>query len=342
MLDTKKLLLDFSAQTGVAGLEASVAKYASGLLEPFGPTRITPLGSLVCTVQPPKENGPHILLDAHIDEVGMIVTFIEDTGFLRVTSCGSIDRRILMAAPVRVHTQDGALDGVVCSTPPHLSTGDKKNANVDEIYIDIGFSGEDAKKRVIPGDRVTISAPSRALLGDAVSGKALDDRAGCVAHLKALEYLSGRKLNCGLSVVFSSMEEVGGRGAQTATFDLAPTHAIVVDVSFAHTPDSVREKCGVLSQGPMIGFAPILSSEMSKTFVNLAKENSIPHQLEVMGGHTGTNVEAVAVSRGGVVTGLLSIPQKYMHTPIEAVSVADVENTAKLIAAYVSSFGEVR
>jgi endoglucanase len=205
---------------------------------------------------------------------------------------------------------------------------------VDELYIDIGYSKTEAEARVSPGDRVTPLAPARPLLNGIVSGRALDNRAGCAALLKALEYLGGRKLDMGLSVLFSSMEEVGGMGARTGAYIAEPTHAVAVDVSFAHTPDAKPEKTGILGKGPMIGFAPILSAATSAALCDLAKENRIPFQREAMGGRTGTNADVIATSRYGVKTGLVSIPLKYMHTPVEAVSVEDVENTARLIAAY--------
>lgn len=339
MLDTKQLLLDFSAKTGVSGMEGEAADFAAACLSKFGTVGRSPLGSVICTVRQPMEGEAHIMLDAHMDEIGMIVTFIEDSGFLRVSNCGGMDRRILAAASVRVHAATGALDGVICSTPPHLSEpGDRKNKKIEELYIDIGYGGDMAKSLVSPGDRVTLSAPSRALLGDLICGKALDDRAGCVSILKALELLSGRQPACGLSAVFSSMEEVGCIGAKTAAYIVNPTHAIAIDVSFAHTPDAPREKCGLLGKGPMIGFAPLLSSAMSKRFVSLARDNTIPYQTEVMGARTGTNADSIAISRAGVISGLISIPQRYMHTPNEVVSVEDVDNTAKLLAAYINAF----
>lgn len=339
MLDTKKLLLEFSAKTGVAGAESKAAEYGEELLTRYGKVSRTPLGSLVCTVWE-KEGAPHLLLDAHMDEIGMIVTYIEDSGFLRVAGCGGMDRRIVLAAPVTVHGCKGPVRGVVCSTPPHLSKGEAKNPKIDEIYIDIGLDKESAVEAISPGDRVTISAPSRPLLGDQVSGKAIDDRAGCVSLLCALEYLKDTQPTCSLSVLFSSMEEVGGQGAKTAAFQVNPTHAIAVDVSFAHTPDAAREKCGLIGQGPMIGIAPILDNAMTDKLFALAKQEDIPSQPEVMGGRTGTNADSIVTTRGGVATGLISIPQKYMHTPIETVTVSDVENTGKLIAAYIRSLGE--
>jgi endoglucanase len=341
MLDTKQILMDFTTKTGVSGMEGDSAAFARTLLSRYGKTDVTPLGSVICTVKAPHSDGAHILLDAHMDEIGMIVTMIGDKGFLRVGACGGMDRRILPASPVQVHTAQGIVDGVVCSTPPHLNTdGDKKNPKVDELYIDIGYTQEDAKALVSPGDRVTVAAQARTLLGGLVSGRAIDDRAGCVALLKVLDYMEDREPDCGLSVLFSSMEEVGGMGAKTAAYSLNPTHAVAVDVSYAHTPDAPREKCGILGDGPMIGFSPILSSAVSRRLVSLAKENGIPYQCEIMGGRTGTNIDSIATTRNGVISGLVSIPEKYMHTPSEVVSIDDIENTAKLIASYIRSFGD--
>jgi len=340
MMDTARLLLEFSALTGVSGAENEAAEYGAGLLKQYGPVTVTPLGSVLCAARPAREGRPHLLLDAHIDEIGMIVTYIEDTGFLRVAPCGGIDRRLLLASRVTVHTASGAVAGIICSTPPHLSAEeDKKNKKVEEIYIDIGYDGESAREKVHPGDRVTINAHSRQLLGGLVSGKAIDDRAGCVALLLALAELGDTELDCGLTVQFSTMEEVGGAGAKTAAYLIKPTHAIAVDVGFGMTPDSPKEKCGELKKGPMIGFAPILSREVSAELAELCRVGEIPWQPDVMGRSTSTNADSIAVVGGGVVTGLLSIPQKYMHTPIETVAVEDVENTGKLLAAYAKSLG---
>ena len=336
MPDTKQLLLDFSKTTGVSGAENDAASFAAEVLSEFGKVQINPLGSVICTVREPAPGTPHLLLDAHIDEIGMIVTFIDDSGFLRVSNCGGMDRRLLAASVVTIHSQK-PITGVVCSIPPHLSSGDSKNPKVDEIYIDIGYSKNEAEKLINLGDRVTINSTGAEMPGGLVCGKAIDDRAGCVSIIKALEYLE-HEPQIGLSVVFSTMEEVGGMGAKTAAYTVNPSHAIAVDVSFAHTPDAPREKCGILGKGPMIGFSPILSQAMSKKFIELAKEKNIPYQSEVMGGRTGTNIDSIATTRGGVMSGLISIPQKYMHTPNEVVSIEDIENTAKLMAAYIDSF----
>jgi len=131
------------------------------------------------------------------------------------------------------------------------------------------------------------------------------------------------------------MEEVGGQGAKTAAYGISPTHAVVVDASFAHTPDSPREKCGVLGKGPMIGVAPVLSRQLSDKLAEIAKAQEIPYQLEAMGGLTHTNADNIAAVRHGVRTALVSIPIKYMHSPVEVANPADIDNAGKLIASLV-------
>lgn len=337
-MDTKQMLLEFSALTGVSGTEGEAACYGEKLLEQYGDVSISPLGSVICTVSQPGEDGVHIMLDAHIDEIGMTVSSIEESGFLRVGETRSVDNRGLLASPVFVHTQKGQVAGVICSIPPHLTKSGEKNKKTGEIYIDIGADNKaEAEKLVSLGDRVTIKSFPRGLLNGVVSGKALDDRAGCVALVKTLEYLNlgNSLLGCGLTVVFSSMEEVGHQGAKTAAFEINPTHAVAVDVSYAHTPQSAKEKCGEMKKGPMIGFAPILNADISKRLRTLSEESGIPYQYEVMSGRTGTNADVIAVSRAGVKTACISIPLKYMHTPVETVAVEDVENTARLLAAFI-------
>ena len=317
-------------------MEGEVASFSQNLLSSYGNVYTTPLGSIICTIRTPAEGEPDIMLDAHMDEPGMIVTFIEDSGFLRVGSCGGLDRALLMASQVEVHTRDGVLPGVICSIPPHLQDGsEKNNPQIEDVLVDVGYPGDKCRELIRPGDRVNLLSTPRQLLGGLISGKALDNRAGCCCLIKTLELLKGDDLNCGLSVVFSSMEEIGGQGAKTAAYGVSPTHAIVVDVSYAHTPDSPREKCGLAGSGPMIGFSPVLSRDMSDKLVTIAKSHEIPHQFEAMGSSTGTNADHIATTRLGVHTALVSIPIKYMHSPTEVVDPQDVDNSAELIAALV-------
>lgn len=338
-MNTAQLLMQLSDAIGVAGQEAQAMQAGQAALQGLGEMRHTPLGSLICTLKQPKEGGIHMMLDAHMDEIGLVVTAMDEGGFLKVAARGGIDRSLLLASQVRVHTRTGILDGVICSVPPHLSQGEKKLPKVEEIYIDIGYTRERARELVREGDLVTLHSAARELIGGVVTGKALDNRAGCAAVILAARELAQNLPDIGISVVLSTMEEVGGMGAGTAANALSPTHAIAVDVSFALTPDAPKEKCGKLHEGPMIGIAPVLSAPLSDELIRLAKRDEIPYQLEVMGGKTGTNADSIAVSGAGVRTALLSVPQRYMHSIVECVSVRDVENTAKLIAALTREIG---
>lgn len=335
-METKKLLKLLCEAHGVSGREGGAAEIALGILKDFGECEISPLGSVVCRVRPAKDGEPHIMLDAHIDEIGLIVTAILNDGFIKVAACGGVDRRLLSACQMTIHGEN-PVKAVVCSVPPHLreDDGKKKVQKIEEFSLDAGLSQERARELVRVGDRVTPDVEFCELKNGLVSGRALDDRAGCAAVVLAAERL--KKINpvCGISVVLSTQEEVGGCGAKTAAYSLNPSHAIAVDVSFGSAPGVPKHRTAALGSGPMIGIAPILSGEMGQALFECAKKNSIPHTPEPMGGRTGTNADEIAVSRGGVKTAMLSIPQRNMHSPVEVVAVADVENTARLIAEYI-------
>ncbi len=340
MTTTMELIKALSNAVGVAGRENKAAQLAARLLEPYGKVETTVLGSVICTLQAPKQGQAHLLLDAHLDEIGMIVSYIDEKGFLTVSNCGGVDRRLLSAAQVVVHTKEEDLYGVVCSIPPHLSSDSDKVAKIEDLHIDVGLSGIQAKQRIALGDRVTILSTARELIGEKICGKALDNRASCAALIRTAQLLEGKELPCGVSILLSTMEEVGGQGAKTAAYQLMPTHAVVVDVSFAHTPDAPRHKCGDLNKGPMIGIAPLLNKQLTELLQAVCQREGIPFQSEVMGGETGTNADAIAVTGAGVKTAMASIPQRYMHTPIEVVSAQDVEDTARLLAGVILS-GEI-
>ena len=333
-MDTVALLQALCTPQGVSGTEGPAAQAAMGLLEKLGLCEQTPVGSILCRVRPAREGEPHLLLTAHLDTIGMIVTFLDEKGFLRVGACGGVDRSAVLAAQVQVHTAQGILEGVVCTVPPHLNPDESKLSKMEELAVDVGLSGPEVKERVQLGDRITFCTRPMRLGEDTFSCGGLDDRAGCAAVLLAARELADKPLGCGLSVALAAQEETGGPGASGAAFQLRPTHAIAVDVSFGHTPDAPRAKCGIMGEGPMIGIAPILDQEIFTQLKEAARHRELPFQVEVMGGRTGTDADAVATSGAGVRCGLVSIPQRYMHTPVETVRIQDVEHTAQLIAGW--------
>lgn len=286
------------------------------------------------------ENAPVLLLEAHMDEIGFVVTDVTDNGFLRVAPCGGVDERLLAAQPVTVLTTP-PINGVFCSTPPHLSALNEKTPSAVERGIDIGMSASEAKAAVPVGTRVMFAPRFDSMLGDRVCAKALDNRAGCATLLYALELLKELALPCTVVTLFATQEELGTRGAAPAAYAVNPDAAIVVDVSFAHTPDANAAECGKLGEGPMLGVSPFLDYAMTEQLRELAGKRNIAIQNEVMGGTTGTDADKIGVVREGIPAALLSIPLRYMHTPSEVASLCDIENVAKLMCEF-AKYGEVQ
>ena len=336
-MDTFEIISKLSPAFGVSGEERQAADAALQLLSPYGEgafdkrTGNTVFWRFGREAEASKKT---VLLDAHIDEIGFIVTYITDDGFLKVAPVGGIDRRMLLASEVTVFGKE-CVRGVITSTPPHLEKDNKQLPEVSDIYIDIGYTAEEARKVITLGDKVSVVNAPVKLLGDRISGKALDDRCGVAALIKTLELLKGESLDVNVVLLLSSKEEIGEMGAKTGAFDIKPDIAIAVDVSFAYTQGEDREECGELEKGPMIGISPSLSRELSHSLIECAEKNGIPYQLEIMNGRTGTNADEMTVSRGGVRTVTVSIPQRYMHTPAEVIDTKDIDNTARLLACFI-------
>lgn len=272
-----------------------------------------------------------VMLDAHIDEIGMVVTAVNN-GFLKVSNVGGIDRRMLAGMKVAIHGKE-QVRGVFCSTPPHLDKNDNVK-DIEDMYIDTGL-GDKATEVISVGDRVTFEQTFESLLGTKVTAKSLDNRAGCASLIRCAELLSGRDLPCNVMILLSDAEEIGGTGAKTKTFKNFPDEAVVVDVSFGNAPDIEAEKTGTLGDGAMLGISPLLSKAVTDDLKRAAESKGIKFQYEVMGGKTGTNADHVALTRSGVKTGLLSIPLRNMHTPVEVVDIADIESVANILAEYI-------
>lgn len=278
-----------------------------------------------------------LMLEAHIDEVGFVVTDIDDKGFLTVKNCGGIDLRMLPSRTVKIYGKNDVI-GVFCATPPHLG-GPKEYDDINALKIDT-LLGEKAKEIISVGDFVTFNTKATSLQGNIVTGKSLDNRAGVICLLELARRLGGKTLPFNVVFALTDAEELGCRGAQTAAFNITPDEAIVIDVSFADAPDVPSNECGKLSGGAMIGMSPILDKEISKKLVSIAEQNNMPHQTEVMGGRTGTNGDVISVSKNGVKTGLVSIPLRNMHTDVEIVDIKDIENVCGLLEAYILKGGK--
>lgn len=335
----EKICRDLCCTVGVSGYEnMSSSEAAANALRAFtDDVQVDFMGNVIGYLNRERTDLPLLLLDAHIDEIGMIVTYIEDDGFVRVSNCGGIDRRLLSAQEVTIYGKKPVF-GVFGSKPPHIATEAERNKipELSEMYIDIGMSKEEAEKLIAPGDRVITNSNFHKLLNDRISVKSLDDRCGVACILEALRLLKeeNAELPCRLAVLFSSQEETNYGGCTSAAYRINPDIAIAVDVSFALTSDAPKDRCGFMGKGAMIGIAPALNKSLSDKLVSIAKEKEIPYQPEVMGAHTGTNADALSNMRGGVVTGVVSIPLRYMHTPIEEIQLSDLEAVGRLLAEY--------
>ena len=327
-MTTIELLKELTSPAGVAGEENSSFEALKGFFSLYGKVSTDSTGSIIIERD---GAGKHILLDAHLDTIGFVVINITDDGFLRVSKVGGVDMRIVEGMELTVHGQKDIF-GVVCTVPPHLSDGESRVSKDGTCIVDIGMSKENAEKVVSVGDKVSFKASFVELQNGRVSATYIDDRGGIAVLLKALDYVNTDKK---ITLVCSAQEETGGAGAKCASFSIPADLSLSVDVSFADTPDSKSTECGKMNGGPMIGFSPILSREYSNLLVDLAKEYDIPYQKEIMGGRTGTNADHITISKGGIPSALVSLPQRYMHTPIEVADIRDIENCAKLIARFI-------
>lgn len=333
----KQLLHKLCPVPGVSGCETLAADTITEQLSLYCDVRRDALGSVIGEMNNSGTSSPHILLDAHMDQIGLLVTEIDKTGFLRFTMCGKADLRVLSGAEVTVWGKK-PLFGVISSTPPHIANPEKagKAKEVSELGIDIGYSEKEARELVSIGDTVTFNGGFFELLDKKVSAAALDNRAGVAVILRALELLKDKKHNAKITVLFSVLEEINKGGATVASFGASPDEAIVFDVSFANYPNS---KLASLSSGPMIGIAPILSRDISNSLIKTAEKHEIPYTLEVMGSRTSTNADTIAISGKGIKTGLISIPLRNMHSAVEVADINDLELCARLIAEYIIERG---
>lgn len=335
-MELQQLLFDLCAANGVSGNESELFDVIHSALSPYAEVTADANGNVYAAFGAPE--GKTLLLDAHLDRIGLIVTDIDANGFVKVDKCGGMDSRVLQNA--RMTASDGST-GTVCCLPPHLSDGSEDKATpISKVWVDFGMTADEVKEHIRVGDTLTFVSKPRMLLNDIVTSPALDNRCSVAALIQCAVMLHGKDIPYRVVLLFSAQEETYGTGAATGAYRVNADEAIAVDVSFASQPDVSGQYGKIkLGGGPMIGIAPGLHKGMVNRLTALCRENDIPYQLEPMGGRTGTNADHIAISRSGVKTAMVSIPQRYMHTAVEAVALSDVESTAKLLAEYIMSGG---
>lgn len=298
------------------------------------------LGNVIGLRRCGKPNAKKLLLDAHLDQIGLMVTGAED-GYLRFASIGGVDPRMLPDREVIILTQPPRL-GVIACLPPHvLSAEDREKAPaLGEYYVDTGLSQETVEREIPVGTPMVFRESFLELAGGKICSGALDDRACFAALLRTAELLSQEQLDVDLYIMGSTREETGGTGAMVGTYTIDPDFCVAVDVTHGATPDSAKGRAYDLGGGPAVGIGPNMTRWMTRRMLDKAQELGIPVQKEVMGGDTGTNAWGMQICNEGIATAVLSLPLRYMHTPVEVVDLADLEQTAQLLAAFTRDLGE--
>ena len=340
-MDMFETIRTLSEAPGPSGFERAAAEQAGRLLEPLvDRTWMDRLGNVIGVRYSPRRGAPRLLLDAHLDEVGFIVTGHEE-GFLRFASLGGVDPRVLPDREMTVLT-DPPRFGVVATKPPHvMAEGESDKAiPLKDLRIDVGLSQERAQTEIPVGTPIVFREKCRKLDEYRVAGKALDDRSCFAVLLRTLELLRDRELDVDLYVLGSCREEINSAGATVGAYGINPQMAVAVDVTFGRSADTPKEKTFPLGEGPVIGVGPNMARWMSRRFQEKAEALHMPCQIEVMSGRTGTNGWEIQVSREGVAAAILSLPLNYMHTPLEVIDLRDVESCAQLLAAFVDRIGE--
>lgn len=322
----------------VAGYEYRSAEVLREIFAPrFDEISCNALGSFICRKRSGKENAPNIMLDAHIDEIGMMVREIVDGGFLRVVQLGGIDTRIMAASEVWIYGER-TIPGVVVSTPPHLAKpGDSaKLPAVADLLIDTGLSKDELSKIVRIGTPVGFKTDIMPMLGEQIAGRGFDDKACVSIILRAMDLLREKQLNWDVTAVFSTREEVGETGAMTASYALAPDAAIVLDVNFAIQPDVPKRRAGKIGDGPMISISAVTDRSLTDAIIDFAAESGHKLQQTVEPMSTGTNANVINTIGAGIPVAVVSLPLKNMHTPSEVISISDAEETAALLSDFIA------
>lgn len=301
------------------------------------------MGNRMATLNP--KGDPIVMLAGHMDELGLMISYVDDNGFIYFDTIGGHDLTIISGRRVTILNENGDVNGVTGKRAIHLMSPEdrKKVPEKHELWIDIGAKDKkEALSLVSIGDTVVYKHELELLRNNRATARAFDDKAGCYVVCEVLRRLSKSKKKIAAKVVAvaSTQEEIGTRGAITSSFSVNPHIAIAVDVGHSTDhPDCDPRKFGKfqLGMGPILARGPNINPVIFKKLVETAKKLKIPYQIEAESGPTGTDARSIQVSRNGVATALISIPLRYMHTPSEIIDLNDLENAVKLIEGFILS-----
>ncbi|QDU63860.1 Putative aminopeptidase YsdC [Planctomycetes bacterium Pan216] len=298
-------------------------------------------GNVIATINP--EGRPRVLLDGHCDQIGLIVQYIDENGFLRILPVGGWDTQILLGQRVTVWADSGPIVGVIARKAPHLLKTEerKKVPEVTDLWVDVGAKSQEEIAEVVSiGDPVTVALGFHSMRNGLLCGPKMDDTTGLFSVFDVLRRLSGKKFEAGLYAVSAVQEEIGLRGAKTAAHGIDPDVGIAVDVTHATDCPTIDKNISgdvKLGGGPVIFRGPNINPVVFRMLVDLAEANGVPYQLSGANRGTSNDANALQMTRSGVATGCLGIPNRYMHSPVEMVAEADLDATAELMALFVEN-----
>lgn len=339
-MNIKEFLTKASVSCGVSGFEhmnvSEIVKDSmSGLVDQI---QTDALGNVIGIKKGEgSEPRPKIMLAGHMDEVGLMITKIEDGGFLRFTTSG-VDQRVLPGHEVVVYGKR-PLTGIVGTKPTHLLSREEfeKPHKVEDLFIDTGLPEDEVRELVRVGDVATYKREVTELMGGLMAGKSLDDRAGVAVMLVCLDELKKYKVCADVYAVATTQEEVGSRGAAASVYAIGPDIGIAIDVCQGDTPGVSEYRTTFVGKGPTITIGSTIHPKIADALRKAAGEVGVSLQQKVAPAGTGTDAGALHISREGVATGLISIPQRYMHTSVETLSVKDVQDAGKVLARFIAS-----
>lgn len=337
-MDYLSVLKDLSQCTAISGYEKNLALKLKDLFGKMCDTvEVDRFFNVIGTKKGCSDHGKKVMITAHMDEIGLIVTGIDEKGFISFSSVGGVDSKILLAQEVIIHGKKEFI-GIIGAKPPHLLKPDesKKAPQMKDLVIDTGLCADEVKSNISVGDLISFRAVPFELKGSKLASKSLDNRASVVALLEIVNELSVIKHKSEVYLVATSQEEVGLAGAKTVAYNITPDVAIVIDVCHGDIPDASKDETYSLGKGPAIGVGPVLNKNLTKKMIELAKEQNISYQIDIEHGSTGTEAWATQVSRAGIPTLLVSIPLRYMHTSVETLHMDDIKNTGRLVARFIS------
>jgi endoglucanase len=339
MTEIVPFLKSLMTAPGLSGHEAPIRRLIRAEWEPLvdeiSTSRIGSLHALRRGAGPEPRSS--ILLAAHMDAIGLMVTRLVD-GFLHVVGVGGVDPRVLPGQPVTVHGRQD-LPGLVVPTPARLLPPRFSGASfpMEHLLVDTGLQPGEVSRLVRPGDLVSFAQPPLETASETLAGHSLDNRASVAALTICLQELSRRPHQWDVWAVATVQEEINLGGAATSAFQLRPSLAVAIDVTFGASPGSPDHKTYALGDGPTLGWGPNIHPRLYECFKSLAERLEIPFQVEALPSHSGTDAIAMQVAAGGLPAMVLSIPLRYMHTPVEMVSIKDIQRAGRLLAEFTAA-----